>query len=325
MRLPDLLRAAIDDIARAVDPRELAHSAARLSERYRAISASGAISNAADRAAYLVARMPATFAADEYVLSELTKRVSTPVRSLLDLGSGPGTALWAAAEVLQDLGRFTAIEREDALIETARQLASRNIRLNNAKWVQADLQTLKQFEEHDVVVMSYALGELADPAATVREAWNAAQVGIVIIEPGTPAAFQNVVRARDILIADGAYIAAPCPHHNVCPLAARSDWCHFSVRLERSSSHRRLKGGDLSYEDEKFSYVIATKTPAHRPAARIVRHPLKHPGHVKLTLCTPDDLQEPTVTKSQKALYRAARKAEWGDAWPPDFSGESVV
>ncbi len=47
-----------------------------------------------------------------------------------------------------------------------------------------------------------------------------------------------------------------------------------------------------------------------------VRHPLKHPGHVRFTLCMPDGLQQPTISKSQKSLYRAARKAEWGDAWP---------
>jgi ribosomal protein RSM22 (predicted rRNA methylase) len=137
-----------------------------------------------------------------------------------------------------------------------------------------------------------------------------------MIEPGTPATFANVLRARDLLIGVGAQIVAPCPHHNVCPLAARNDWCHFAVRLERSAHHRRLKGGDLGYEDEKFSYLIASKIPMQRPEARIVRHPLKHSGHVKLTLCTPADLQQVTIAKSQKLLYRAARKAEWGDPWP---------
>ncbi|HEY5162745.1 MAG TPA: small ribosomal subunit Rsm22 family protein, partial [Terriglobales bacterium] len=83
------------------------------------------------------------------------------------------------------------------------------------------------------------------------------------------------------------------------------------------SEHRRLKGGDLGYEDEKFSYLIASKIAGNQASARIVRHPLKHSGHVKLALCTPDDLQRPTITKSQQELYRAARKAEWGDEWPP--------
>jgi ribosomal protein RSM22 (predicted rRNA methylase) len=52
-----------------------------------------------------------------------------------------------------------------------------------------------------------------------------------------------------------------------------------------------------------------------RPAARIVRHPRKHSGHVQLTLCTAEGLKHPTITKSQKEEYKRARKAEWGDGW----------
>ena len=273
---------------------------------------------AADRAAYLVARMPATFAANAYVLAEFARRITAPVRSILDLGSGPGTALWAAAEALPQLERFSAMERDAALVEIGRRLAARDERLARATWVHADLRTQGAFEPHDAVVLSYALNELPDPLDVVRRAFAAARVALVVVEPGTPAAFANVIRARKLLIDEGAQIAAPCPHHNACPLAVRNDWCHFAVRLERTAEHRRLKGAELAYEDEKFSYLIACKTPLPRPEARIVRHPLKHPGHVKLTLCTPSDLRQPTISRSQKSLYRSARKAEWGDAWPPE-------
>lgn len=224
--------------------------------------------------------------------------------------------MWAASEIVPAIESFTAVERDALLMETAKRLAARgNAALQQAHWLLGDLLTVRP-QSHDVVVLSYAMGELPNAAAAVRRAWDLTRVALVIVEPGTPAAFARVVDVRDMLIEMGAQIAAPCPHHNACPLAVRNDWCHFSVRVERTSAHRHLKGGELGYEDEKFSYLIACKTAVDRPEARIVRHPLKRPGHVKLTLCTPDDLQNPTIGKSQKELYRAARKAEWGDAWP---------
>ena len=318
MRLPEALRVAIAEEVADVSTPALSRAAARLSDCYRAGKSSGAISGAAERAAYLVTRLPATYAANAAVFREFAARVHAPVRSLLDIGAGPGTSMWAAAEALPTLKSFTAVERDAALIQTGKRLVSRgSAALQRAEWISGDLRTFDP-RPHEVVVLSYVLGELPDPTAIVRSVWNLARVALAIIEPGTPAAFAHVVRARDMLIALGAHIAAPCPHHNQCPLAARNDWCHFSVRVERTSEHRRLKGGQLGHEDEKFSYVIASKTPVQPVETRIVRHPLKHPGHVKLTLCTPEGMEHPTIGKSQKELYRQARRAEWGDGWPPD-------
>jgi ribosomal protein RSM22 (predicted rRNA methylase) len=77
-----------------------------------------------------------------------------------------------------------------------------------------------------------------------------------------------------------------------------------------------LKGGSLGYEDEKFSYLVAGKADAPPNAARIVRHPGKHSGHVQLVLCTTQgQIETRTVARSSKAAYKLARKAEWGDTW----------
>jgi ribosomal protein RSM22 (predicted rRNA methylase) len=113
-----------------------------------------------------------------------------------------------------------------------------------------------------------------------------------------------------------ATIVAPCPHHFACPMAAAGDWCHFSQRVERTSQHRQLKGGALGYEDEKFSYLVAAKNNSASAGARLVRHPGKHSGHVKLALCTAEGkIENRTVTRSSKEAYKRARKADWGDAW----------
>ena len=98
-------------------------------------------------------------------------------------------------------------------------------------------------------------------------------------------------------------------------MADTKDWCHFSARLERTSVHRRLKDASLGYEDEKFSYLIFSKSPVVAAEDRIIRHPRIHGGHVQLELCSPNGLQRITVGKSKKEAYRRARKVGWGDAW----------
>ena len=134
----------------------------------------------------------------------------------------------------------------------------------------------------------------------------------MIIEPGTPEGFAIIRSLRQELLAVGAYLAAPCPHANECPTPA-GDWCHFSERLERTSEHRSTKGGQLGYEDEKYSYVIFSREPVALPAARILRHPRKHSGHTEFELCTPEGLKRETISRKQGERFRTAKKAEWGD------------
>jgi ribosomal protein RSM22 (predicted rRNA methylase) len=167
---------------------------------------------------------------------------------------------------------------------------------------------------HDLVIVSYALGELRDPVSLIARAWAATEQALIVIEPGTPHHFAGVLAARDHLIHEGAFIAAPCPHAAACPMAG-VDWCHMPARVERTSLHRRLKSGALPYEDEKFSYVIALRSQAGRAQGRIVRRPEIQKGFVTLTLCTPEGLQRTGVPRSQHDAFKRARKATWGDAF----------
>jgi ribosomal protein RSM22 (predicted rRNA methylase) len=172
----------------------------------------------------------------------------------------------------------------------------------------------------DLVVLSYALGELAQDrlAGATERALALASGALVIVEPGTPAGFARIRAARDRLRAAGATIAAPCPHDDACPMAG-ADWCHFAVRLERSRAHRQSKHAALGWEDEKYAYVVAVRDAVllrARAAARTIRRPRKDTGHVRLMLCAPGGLDEAIVTR-RDPRYRAARDAAWGDPWPP--------
>ena len=111
-------------------------------------------------------------------------------------------------------------------------------------------------------------------------------------------------------------MAAPCPHALACPMVG-GDWCHFAARLERTALHRKLKGGSLGYEDEKFSYVAFSKEVVELPPSRILSEPARHSGHVSLKLCTKaEGLQQPIISKKQGELYKQSRKAAWGDPFP---------
>jgi ribosomal protein RSM22 (predicted rRNA methylase) len=321
MRLPEQLRAAIDHETAKVDRRTLARAVAELTQAYKSGRLSApAIRDEEHRAAYLATRLPATYAACHRVLTEIRKwALQIPVVSMLDLGAGPATALWAAADLFPGLTQVTLVESDDALIRLGKRLSaeSKHPAFLHAQWKSGDITQAERYPKHDLVVISYALGELtpSEAEALVSRAWSAAGEFLAIVEPGTPRGFSAVNAARTALIAADAQIPAPCPNRLACPMAGAGDWCHFSRRIERTSLHRRLKGGALAYEDEKFSYLVASRHCESPGLARIVRHPRKYPGHVQLTLCSGGQIEQRTVTRSQKEQYKLARQAEWGETW----------
>jgi len=320
MKLPPGLAAAIENEVSRYDAKELARAAQELSQRYRLDSGrfKERLKSPVERAAYLVTRLPATYAAVRVVFEEVNQRIGGEIRTLLDLGAGPGVAAWAAAEIFSSIEQITLIERDAEFLGLGKALAgaSSKAALREARWVQADLENQTELPPHDLVVLSYSLGELSSANSLIDKSWKAARVALAVVEPGTPRGFSIVLQARDRLIAAGAHLAAPCPHEMQCPMAAAgNDWCHFPVRLERSRLHRQAKSASVGYEDEKFSYVVAARSEVRRARARVVRHPAQHKGHIRLELCTPEGLKAEVVTRSDREAFRSARKAGWGDEW----------
>ena len=75
------------------------------------------------------------------------------------------------------------------------------------------------------------------------------------------------------------------------------DWCHFSQRLQRSRAHKQVKGAELPFEDERFSYVALTRAPVAQHRARVLAQPAVNKVAVTAKLCTPDGVA--------LAMYRA--------------------
>jgi len=312
--LPATLSRAIEAEISSFPAHEIRRSAEALSRAYRGQAGIRERLAPVDRAAYLAVRFPSTFAAAGEVWREAT-RVIPParIRSVLDVGAGPGTASLAAREILPSGTRYTLLERDAGWRDTAQRLAQTVG--NEAAFRHGSIGAV---ERQDVVIACYALGELgnAERAAALATLWAAAATALIVIEAGTPRGFETIVEARGHALKAGGHAAAPCAHDARCPMSA-DDWCHRPIRVARSAAHRSAKDAALAYEDEKFSYVVLTRDPIANGPARIVRKPMHGTGHVHLDVCTPAGLDRVTVARSDRTLYRAARDASWGGVWPP--------
>jgi ribosomal protein RSM22 (predicted rRNA methylase) len=323
MQLPITLQIAIEKEIKSQGLGHLVEAREDLTQRYRQ-RAKSLMQTDAHRLAYIISRLPATYAAICKVFTAIKERApELKIRSILDLGAGPGTAMWAAMECFPELETVTLMEKDAALASLGKRLAdsAEHPAHQSASWNLIDLENAMDFPKHDLVIFSYSIGELAANKIPnlINIGWQAAEQLFVIIEPGTPIGFENIRSIRNRLIELGSHLIAPCPHQGHCPMSD-GDWCHFAARVERSSIHRQLKSGKLGYEDEKFSYVAATKTAFSFPQSRVLRHPMPRSGHVILTLCTPQGVQKPIFSKRTPEIYKQARKLEWGSIFPPENS-----
>lgn len=321
MTLPEILQSAIERVIDTQSVTSLTHAREEVSQRYRYVAgAEKRLQSDTHRLSYLATRLPATYEAISSVLQEIKQRMPEfAPTSLLDIGAGPGTGLWAATEAFETLERCTLIEQDASFVEIGQRLAleATTESIRGAQWIQADMTQHPKFVDSEIVLLSYSLGEL-DPVvlnAIVKASWQASTRIVVIIEPGTPRGYETILSCRDRLIEEGGTIIAPCPHQLACPWAGTNRWCHFATRVSRTSLHRQVKGGTLGYEDEKYSYVVATKGEEIPAVARIVGHPQKKSGHVNLELCMPQGIEKVVVSRKQGDLYHQTRKADWGDAF----------
>jgi ribosomal protein RSM22 (predicted rRNA methylase) len=319
--LPGQLRAALERALEGVPRKGLAERARATSEAYRAGKpSSGVIREADDALAYALTRLPATYAACAEAFSEAARMAPGFLpRSVLDAGAGTGAASWAALETWPGMGAVTWLDASAPFLTLAAKLASEGPPpLREATAQRADLTAAGSWPGAELVVASYALAEIAPErqAGVVQSLWAACEGVLALVEPGTPAGYQRILAARSALIAAGATVLAPCPHHEACPLSG-SDWCHFSVRLPRSRDHRLAKGGEVPFEDERFAYLIAARphvTAAAR-APRILAPPRAGKPGIDLKLCGPNGLEQRFVARRDKALYAIARRLGWGDVF----------
>lgn len=289
---------------------------------------------------YIAARLPATYAAVQACLRQIPDACLEGVSNVLDVGAGPGTATWALFERWPALAQSTMLERDKAMMAQGQALALAYPEINVSMREIDFVSALDKAEAHDLVILAFALSEVeeAAQAAFVEALWAKAKTGLLIIDPGTPDTSRRLQLVRTQLVAAGAHLVAPCPQSGPCPLLsagakapkrkgqpsktdAPPPWCHFNVRLERRGLHRLVKGGELGYEDEKFSYLYFSRQP--QPAAapmRLLSNPHRVSRHINLDVCNAAGEREAIFMNRRDTPYHlrhAARQLEWGFAWDP--------
>jgi ribosomal protein RSM22 (predicted rRNA methylase) len=164
--LPPDLKAALDRLAHGVSRKALGERAAAQSRTYRAGGGSQRINASDDALAYAFTRLPATYAAVAAVFNAM--RDTLPAfapRAMLDVGAGPGTAVFGAVQAFESLARIRLIDANAGLRNLAltlmadadnpalRQAAEgQSYRLGDAVALLADA------ERADLVTASYAAG-----------------------------------------------------------------------------------------------------------------------------------------------------------------------
>ena len=257
--------------------------------------------------AYACARMPATYSAAMHVLNEFHEKVKdSHIKNVLDLGSGTG-ALMSAFISYGIKSEYTAVEKSINMKNISEKLIENSeLRVDILNKDVFDFFKTNQ-KTYDSSFLIYFLNELNDKKKILHEIDKTTENFIFVIEPGTPKGFDNIKLVKEFAQNRSYSIIAPCATDQ-CPMK-HDDWCHFSVRVPRKMRHIFIKNASLPYEDEKFSYIIVSKThPKNFSKNRIIRRPIKKVGHTILDICTDDGIKR--IFTSNKTINK---KLLWGD------------
>jgi len=270
--------------------------------------------------AYLLFYWPVSYLQARGTISELPRRPG----SVLDLGSGPAPIAFAALDA--GASKVVAADRSARALATARSLAAdAGEPLGMREWNPSRGRPLAEIasgERFDLVTMGHVLNELfAGPEADARRADLLEEAAgllapggsLLVIEPALRDTSRALLRVRDLLVARGFAVRAPCLFRGACPALVReSDWCHAERPVEAPPLVAQIaKAAGLRREAVKMSYlVLAPKgegwaEPPPGRVFRIVSEPLPSKGRLRYMGCGPEgrmglSLQEKHVSDANR-------------------------
>ena len=130
---------------------------------------------------------------------------------------------------------------------------------------------------------------------------------VLIVDTGTPRTYENFMKIKKMVSEMGYRVIAPC-NSEKCGL--KNDYCQFYARVERSSLLKLSKSAELSYEDEKYFYLLILKDVEldNEDEKRVIRRPQIKTNFVELKLCSKNGVFDEKFTKKDKVSYQRARK-----------------
>ena len=154
MQLPKELADKVAAKLDATNISRLRTASAELTNRYHAHSQLTSAQSSDQHLAYIAARMPATYAVCRSVLNQLSPH-QLAIKSLLDLGAGPGTATLATLASFPQLEDLTLVDKD-----TQFQSLALDFLPSHGSAIQYELEDITRFipqNSYDLVVCSYAL------------------------------------------------------------------------------------------------------------------------------------------------------------------------
>lgn len=244
--------------------------------------------------AYLLFYWPVSYAQARATLSELPSRPG----ATLDLGSGPGPMAFASLDA--GASSMVAIDRSRPALELARSLAAAASEpLSTREWTPGRPLPEGRF---DLITMGHLLNELfegdvARRAAFVESCLEHLSPGgtLLIIEPALRETSRALLQVRDVLVARGVAVRAPCLFRGACPaLVKPSDWCHAERQWRLPPLVEAIaRAAGLHKESLKMSYLAlapkgeAWAQPPDGLVFRIVSEPLAGKGRQRYMGCGP--------------------------------------
>jgi SAM-dependent methyltransferase len=305
--------------------REVAAAVQRLSHgltRERSLAGARYLDDDRLLGAYLLFYWPVSYLQARGVLSELPRRP----RAALDLGSGPGPLAFAALDA--GAAEAVAADRSARALAAARRLSGEvGVPVSTREWDpqrRGGLSGLAGGRKFDLVTMGHVVNELfqgegaaARRAALLEEALDLLAPGgsLVVIEPALRETSRALLEVRDLLVARGVAVRAPCLFRGACPALVRpTDWCHAERPVDPPPLVDEIgRRAGLRKEAVKMSYLVLAARgegwPDPPPGLlfRIVSEPLPSKGRLRYMGCGPEGrkglaLQEKDVTPRNRAF-----------------------
>ncbi|WP_242337631.1 MULTISPECIES: small ribosomal subunit Rsm22 family protein [unclassified Anaeromyxobacter] len=310
--------------------REVGAAVARLSRgltRERELAGARYMDEGRLLGAYLLFYWPISYLQARGILSELPRRPHTA----LDLGSGPAPVAFAALDA--GAAEVVAADRSARALGAARALAAAaGEPIATREWNPTRNRPLAELaggRRFDLVTMGHVVNELfPGPEADARRAdlleealaLVAAGGSLVVFEPALRDTSRALLRVRDLLVARGYTVRAPCLFRGACPALVReTDWCHAERPIEPPPIVAQLgKAAGLRKEAVKMSYLVlapkgeAWAEPPPGRVFRIVSEPLASKGRLRYMGCGPEgrvglSLQEKHVTDANRRFGELLR------------------
>jgi ribosomal protein RSM22 (predicted rRNA methylase) len=326
INLPEEIKRAISQILGEQENTQWLTNTVKLHERYmphEKYNHGKYIENYPDALAYLALRVPATYAQIYSALLQIQEVLPswTPA-SMLDIGSGPGSGIWAAKTLWPGIMQATCLEQEKHFLWLGRKILELSPLLMDVSWRHQDI--LAEIEEtitgtYDLIIIANVLNELppAERAQLIDRISHRNRGVMLILEPGTPQGFQIIQAAAKNNTQKRKLIAPYIPNTFV---SSDRYWLHFPQRFVRPDFLRRVRQNmrDSSlmasdWEETKYSYVAFSTIEPEKIWGRSVGPVVKQKGYLEMTILTTEGVMPIRVMKRHKKEYTFAKNLQWGE------------